>query len=181
MNPSPLHFEVIHAPHLSHVDFTAIQALCTRAYEEDVWCYYGYLQQAYHVLGRIDGVIVCHALWVDRSLIAGQGAALKTAYVEYVATEPTLQGQGLASRLLRYLLQAVEVTARYALAGLSPAESAFYERLGWALWDGALYIRQGDQLIETPDDVVMIHRLAHTPPLDLDDDLSAEWREGELW
>ena len=173
-------FEVIPAAQLSHADFTAIQALCTRAYEEDVWCYYGYLQQAYHVVGRIDAVIVCHALWVDRVLVAGQNS-LTTAYVEYVATEPALQGQGLASRLLRFLIHAVEASQRYRLAALSPADSDYYERLGWVLWEGELLIRQADAIIATPDDVVMVYRLSNSPVLDVEGDLSAEWREGELW
>lgn len=180
MSQSPV-FDVIHASKLSHPDFMAIQALCTRAYEEDVWCYYGYLQQAYHVLGRIDGIIVCHALWVDRGLRVGQGELLATAYVEYVATEPALQGLGLASRLMRFLISEVEASQRYRLAALSPADSDYYERLGWVLWEGELAIRQGEALVATPDDVVMIYRLSNSPEINIDDDLSAEWREGELW
>ena len=33
----------------------------------------------------------------------------------------------------------------------------------------------------TPDDRVMVKLLPETPPLNLDDPLSAEWRAGELW
>lgn len=187
-----IQLEVIPAQELSQVDQQSIQDLCTRAYGEDVWCDYEYLKAAYHVIGRAAGVIVCHALWVNRRLsVNNDGQPLKTAYIEYVATEPALQGQGLASQLLRFLLdyiQNVEVLRtelyqdiRYELAALAPENSQFYERLGWELWLGDLYVRNAGQLISTPDDDVMIYRLAATPMISITDDLFAEWREGELW
>ncbi|MDE2420802.1 MAG: GNAT family N-acetyltransferase [Gammaproteobacteria bacterium] len=187
----PIQFQVIPAQRLSQADLQSIQDLCTRAYGEDVWCDYEYLKAAYHVVGRDAGVIVSHALWVNRSLSVNCAAPLMTAYVEYVATEPTLQGQGLASQLLRFLLNYIQnqeaihaeldFAPPYQLAALAPAESQFYERLGWELWQGDLYIRQQGDLIPTPDDDVMIFRLTTTPEISTTDDLSAEWREGELW
>ncbi len=186
-----IQFQVIPAQALSSNDLQSIQNLCTRAYGEDVWCDYEYLKAAYHVIGRDAGVIVSHALWVNRSLSVNGTSPLMTAYVEYVATEPALQGQGLASQLLRFLLDYIQKQEAirteldqalpYELAALAPAESQFYERLGWELWQGNLYIRQHGDLIPTPDDDVMIYRLATTPEISITDDLSAEWREGELW
>ncbi len=186
-----IQFEVIPAQELSQADLRSIQDLCTRAYGEDVWCDYEYLKAAYHVIGRDAGVIVSHALWVDRHFSVNGAVPLATAYIEYVATEPALQGQGLASQLLRFLVGFIQnkeglkailhQDLNYELAALAPADSQFYERLGWELWQGDLYIRQNDQLIPTPDDDVMIYRLITTPDITITDDLSAEWREGELW
>jgi aminoglycoside 2'-N-acetyltransferase I len=56
-----------------------------------------------------------------------------------------------------------------------------YTRLGWERWRGPLFIRTAERLLATPGETVMIHRLATTPALSLDDSLSAEWREGDLW
>jgi len=186
-----IEINVIPAPELTQADQHAIQDLCTRAYGEDVWCDYGYLQEAYHVVGRDAGVIVSHALWVDRSLSVDGALPLATAYVEYVATEPACQGQGLASQILRFLLDYIQneevlrtelhLDQCYKLAALAPADVQFYARLGWELWQGDLYIRQDDTLIPTPEDDVMIYRLTTTPEIYIFDDLSAEWREGELW
>jgi GNAT superfamily N-acetyltransferase len=183
-----IQLEVIPAEELTQVDQ---QAIHTRAYGEDVWCDYGYLKTATHVIGRDAGVIMAHALWVNRSFSVNRGAPLMTAYIEYVATEPARQGQGLASQLLRFLLdyiQSVDVLRaalrqdrHYELAALAPENSQFYERLGWELWQGDLFIRQDNQRIKTPDDDVMIYRLLTTPKISITDDLSAEWREGELW
>jgi hypothetical protein len=44
-----------------------------------------------------------------------------------------------------------------------------------------LLIRDGAGLLPTPNETVMIHRLAVTPAFSLDDSLSVEWREGEVW
>ena len=58
----------------------------------------------------------------------------------------------------------------------------FYERLGWELWHGPLFVRTEHSVERSPDDEeVMIYRLPSTPELDLSAPLSAEWREGEIW
>jgi aminoglycoside 2'-N-acetyltransferase I len=65
---------------------------------------------------------------------------------------------------------------------LSPFNVKFYERLGWELWRGPLFIRTEKGLIPSPtDEEVMIFRLPETPDLDLTAPLSVEWREGEAW
>jgi GNAT superfamily N-acetyltransferase len=186
-----IQFEVIPAQKLTQVDQQAIQALFRRAFGEEVWCDYGYLKTAKHVIGRDAGVIVSHALWVNRSFIVNEDASLLTAYIEYVATEPARQGQGLASRLLQFTLDYIQnrevlhteldQNNDYELAALAPEDSKFYERLGWELWQGDLSIRHGHRSIQTPDDDVMIYRLATTPKISITEKLSAEWREGELW
>jgi hypothetical protein len=53
--------------------------------------------------------------------------------------------------------------------------------LGWELWRGPLATRTDAGLVPTPDEEVMILRLARTPALSLDEPLSVEWRVGEVW
>ena len=127
------------------------------------------------------GELVSHAAWVTRWLQVGideNAPLLRTAYVEGVASAPHQQGKGYASATMRYLATQVQ---GFDLAALSPSDPAFYARLGWELWLGPLFIRTGQTLLPTADDQVMILRLSHTPPLDLTQPLSAEWRPGELW
>jgi GNAT superfamily N-acetyltransferase len=184
--------QVIPAQQLTLTDLRSIQALCTRAFEEDVWCDYDYLKSAFHLIGRVDERIVSHALWTDRILVVDGQAPLKTAYLEYVATEPVLQGQGLASQLLRVFIEYIQndlllrtqlhIDKPYQWAALAPEDSDFYQRLGWELWVGDLAIRLEDgQTIATPDDDVMVYRLARTPIFSVTGALSAEYREGEWW
>ena len=71
----------------------------------------------------------------------------------------------------------------FQLAALSTSDlgQRLYTRLGWERWRGPLFIRTTAGLLATPGETLMIHRLPATATLSLDDALSAEWREGELW
>ena len=173
-----LTLEIIENRHLAPEQYAEILALGTRAFEEDFAPFLKNLTGATHVLGRYDGKLVSHAAWITRWLQTGSYAALRTAYVEAVATEPAYERRGFASTVMRRLQECI---TDFELAALAPAEKNFYARLGWELWRGPLYIRSVDGLLAMPDEEVMILKLPSTPPLDLEAALSAEWREGELW
>ena len=103
---------------------------------------------------------------------------LKTAYVDAVATLPAVQGQGYGSALLRHLAQNID---DYEIACLQTDIPAFYQRLDWELWRGPLAGRGEAGLVPTPAQKgVMILRLHHTPPLDLDTLLTIEVA-GRIW
>lgn len=155
-------------------------ALCERAYLQDLRALPGTFNDPRHVLGMEHGTVVSHALWITRWLAPGISAPLRTAYVEWVATDPAHQRRGYASAVMRTLLASI---SGFQLAALSTSDAgqSLYTRLGWERWRGPLFIRTADGLVATTGETVMIHRLSTTPPLSLDDPLSAEWREGELW
>lgn len=155
-----------------------VYALCERAYEEDLRPLFAAYQPAEHLLGWLDGRLVSHLMWVRRWLQVGDGPLLRTAYIEMVATEPEFQRRGYAAALMR---RAAEEIRDFDLGGLSPFSVEYYSRLGWELWRGPLAVRTPRGLRPTPDEEVMILRLPNTPPLDLEAQLSAEWREGEVW
>jgi aminoglycoside 2'-N-acetyltransferase I len=175
----PLAIEVLDSEAIAGSALHEIIGLCTDAYAEDFTHAFQILGPGVHVIGRLDDRIVSHAMWVDRALQAGTGPKLHTAYVEAVATRPAFQGRGFAGDVLQRL--AAEISG-YELGALSPSDDRFYARLGWELWRGPLFIRTDSGLEATPDESVMILRLAKTPAhLDLDAPLSAEWRAGEVW
>ena len=192
--PPDLTLQVISAPDLAPGMLTSILGLCRRAYGEDL----AHLFDAYtadaHVVALRGDTPVSHAMTVTRWLQAGNGPLLRTAYVELVATAPEFQGRGLATAVMERLGRTIAADG-YALGGLCPADTRLYGRLGWEYWQGPLFIRPQEQeppaapepppapaLIPTPEERVMILRLPHTPPLDLTQPLSAEWRGGgELW
>jgi hypothetical protein len=66
-------------------------ALCERAYLQDLRALPGSFDDPRHVLGIDAGTVVSHALWITRWLAVGTAAPLHTAYVEWVATNPTHQ------------------------------------------------------------------------------------------
>jgi aminoglycoside 2'-N-acetyltransferase I len=104
---------------------------------------------------------------------------MRTAYIEAVDTEKEYQNRGFAATVMKCVAEEIQV---FGLGALSPFSVAYYERLGWELWRGSLFVRTDEGLVRTPrDGDVMILRLPRTPFLDLYAPLSAEWREGELW
>jgi len=174
-----LNIQVIHSRLTSEIIKKEIVSLCNRAYEKDMGTLFETFVDATHVLGYYNDLLVCHALWVTRYLQAGTNPRMRTAYVEAVATEAKYRNRGFASSVMKYLVGEIQ---DYELAALSPFSVEYYERLGWELWRGSLFIRTKDNLMPSLDgEEVMIFRLPKTPVLDLSAPLSAEWREGELW
>jgi aminoglycoside 2'-N-acetyltransferase I len=154
-----------------------IAALCSRAYGEDFSSILPLFDHPTHILAYINGNLVSHALWITRPLDYN-GTRLQSAYLEAVATEPTQQGRGYASTLLRRVASAI---VSYDIGALSPSDPAFYTRLGWEVWRGPLYVATKAGNYRTPDETVMILRLPRTPPIDLQGTLAAPWREGDIW
>lgn len=174
-----LTIQVVPSAHLSDADRKTIIALCNRAYEDDLEPLFDTFVGATHVLAYHNGHLVSHALWVTRYLQVGSGPLLRTAYIEAVATDPAYRNRGFATAIMKRIADEI---GDYELAALSPSSVAFYERLGWELWRGPLFIRTETDVLPTPaDEQVMILRLPKTPPLDPNAPLSAEWRTGELW
>jgi len=155
-----------------------IHRLCEAAYGTAMTSYFADIGPGEHLLGRLDGVLVSHLMWVTRWLEPEGARPLRTAYVELVATDPVHERRGFATRLLRHL---VPLFDEYELAALSPATERLYLRLGWEYWRGPLAVRRDGALLPTPDERMMIRRLPRTPVLDLDAPLSIEWRPGEIW
>ena len=176
--PSRLTFETVHVDSIGRAQWRKTVDLCTAAFEEDFRSILANLPDTTHVIARVGGRPVSHACWVVRWIQPSDTKPLRTAYVEAVATAPEHQGRGYASAVMRRV--ATEI-AGFELGALSTGIPAFYERLGWERWRGPLAIRTDGGLLPTPRDEAMVLRLPHTPELDLDVPMSAEWREGELW
>jgi aminoglycoside 2'-N-acetyltransferase I len=133
-----------------------------------------------HVLLELDGAIVSHAAVVPRILESG-GRALRTGYVEGVATDPRHERRGLGSAVMREVGEAI--AASYELGALSTASPGFYERLGWRRWTGPTFVRSPDGLVPTPDDDggILYLPTSRTPLLDDTLPISCDWRPGDVW
>jgi aminoglycoside 2'-N-acetyltransferase I len=175
--PETLIIETLSRSQLTTATYDEIVALCTRAYEEPFGEIMAEFTEATHVMARERERLVSHALWVPRTLYTAD-RALRSAYVEAVATEPAHQGRGYASSVMRALAGEI---VHYELGALSHSDAAFYERFGWERWTGprAVHMTDGDQ--PTPDEEVMILRLAGTLALDTTGPLAATWRAGDVW
>jgi aminoglycoside 2'-N-acetyltransferase I len=164
---------------LPEAELAAVVAMCELAYDEPLAGLFALYEPGTHLIGRLASLIVSHVMWVTRWLQPAGQEPMRTAYVELVASHPSHQGRGYASRLMA--AAPGHFQSDYRLAALSPADTSLYGRLGWEFWRGPLFIRRDGQLLPTPEERVMVLPLPSTPQLDLDAPLSAEWREGEIW
>jgi aminoglycoside 2'-N-acetyltransferase I len=159
-----------------------LRDMLVRAYDGD---FAG--QDWQHLLGGVHvwvadsgGRVISHASVVERTLVCG-GGALRTGYVEAVATAAEQRGRGHATAVMRRAAELVR--DKYDLGGLSTGNVAFYQRLGWELWRGPTSVDSPQGRRRTPEDDgdVMILRTLRTPPLDLDAEIACDWRAGDVW
>lgn len=173
-----LSLTVIRSADMPAAQIGEVAALCGSVFN----CDYQYLLDLVpvrtHVLGYVDGRLVSHALWLDRSMRMGDGPWVTAAYVEGVATHPDYRRRGYGEAVMRRLQ---EETRRYPLGALSPAMEPWYVKLGWERWQGPLRIDKDGEISETRDETVLVYRTPHTGSLDLTEPLTAEWRPFELW
>lgn len=127
----------------------------------------------HHVVATINHDVVGHAVITTRWLQYNNGPPMRTAYIDAVATSPSLQGQGIASAVMRRVAQLA--SDDHVLACLETDRPGFYARLGWEPWRGPLAGRGTDGLVPTPHQTgIMILRLPHTPPLAVDGTLTIQ-------
>lgn len=133
-----------------------------------------------HVLLEAGGVILAHASVVEREIHVAS-RALRTGYVEAVATDPARQQEGFGTRVMTEV--GAIIAAEYEVGVLGTGVHHFYERLGWRRWRGPALVRmpQGDR--RTPDEEgdIMVLTTPTTPTLTWTDPISCDWRPGDVW
>jgi aminoglycoside 2'-N-acetyltransferase I len=165
---------------LSRIECRALRGLLDEAFEggftDDDW---DHTVGGLHVLVVDDG-IVSHAAVVERLMMAA-GRALRTGYIEGVATATNHRGRGHASRVMHEVGKILRKD--YELGALSTGLPDFYARLGWEPWRGPTYTMSPDGPKRTADDdgAVMVLRTGLTTHLDSTTPLVCDWRSGDVW
>jgi aminoglycoside 2'-N-acetyltransferase I len=133
-----------------------------------------------HFLVEDDGAILAHASVVARELQVA-GRAVRTGYVEAVATAPSSQGRGLGTIVMRAVNE--HIRDGFDLGALGTGSHGFYERLGWETWRGPTSVRSDHGERRTPDEdgFVLVLRTPTSPALDITAPISCEWRPGDVW
>jgi aminoglycoside 2'-N-acetyltransferase I len=166
---------------LKAAERASIVELCIAAHqEEDFKNLFSYIPSGgRHFLAYRGAEMASHAVVTTRWLQPEGNPVLKTAYVDAVATLPAYQGQGYGSSVMGHLANNIP---EYEIACLETEKTAFYERLGWEVWRGALAGRSAQGLIPTPEQKgIMVLRLPGTPDLNLDGALTIESQGGRIW
>jgi aminoglycoside 2'-N-acetyltransferase I len=133
-----------------------------------------------HFLLTVDGVLVAHASVVERELHIG-ARAVRTGYVEAVATAPDWQGRGFGTRLMDRVNGYIR--ERFDLGALGTGVQGFYERLGWVVWRGPTQVRTETGPEPTPeeDGYIVVLPTPAIPRPDITEPLSCGWRPGDVW
>jgi len=170
---------------LTAAELAAIRAMLVDAFGPDVDEAFGggdweHSLGGVHFVLDVDGEIVSHASVVERELHVG-GRAVRTGYVEAVATAPERQNLGFGTTVMS------EVTAyireAFELGALGTGRHRFYERLGWQTWIGPSSVRTPDGHRPTPDEdgSILVLATPTSPSLDLAAPISCDWRPGDVW
>lgn len=172
---------IVRTEDLTDGELLAIRQLCGAAFEgdfdDDNW---GHALGGTHFLIERSGRPVAHVSVVPRSATLGD-LTLDVGYVEAVVTEPSAQGSGFGTAVMRAATSFI--SEHYPLGALDTGENAFYERLGWETWRGPTGVRVGDGWERTrhEDGNVMILRTDSSPALDLDEPIVIDSRRGDVW
>ena len=132
-----------------------------------------------HAIVHDGGEVVAHGSVVMRRMLH-DGRALRCGYVEAVAVAPARQRDGLGGRVMTALESLAPAYDLLAL-GATDEGRGLYLSHGWVPWRGPLSALTPDGVLPTPDEEGYVLVLRGSSPLDLDGELTCDWRDGDLW
>ncbi|WP_190110463.1 GNAT family N-acetyltransferase [Streptomyces cinnamoneus] len=172
----------VHTSRLTGDELLAIRSLLDDAFEgdftDDDW---DHTVGGMHALVQEGGELVAHGALVQRRMLHG-GRALRTGYVEGVAVRPGLWRRGHGSAVMEALEQVLRRGA-YELGALGAADEAvpLYTGRGWQRWRGPSSVLAPTGIARTPDEDGCLFVLPLRAALDLDGELTCDWRPGDVW
>jgi aminoglycoside 2'-N-acetyltransferase I len=133
-----------------------------------------------HALAWEDGELVAHASVVQRRLLHG-GRALRAGYVEGVGVAARARGRGHGAAVMGEVERVIR--GAYDLGALGSTDEAlgFYAARGWRLWRGPCAALTPSGTVRTPEVDGGIHVMPVAAALDLDGELTCDWRDGDPW
>jgi aminoglycoside 2'-N-acetyltransferase I len=139
-----------------------------------------------HGLGGIHALVwdedrlIGHAALVQRRLLHG-GRALRTGYVEVVAVHPSCRRLGHGGAMMAELERILRGAYELGALGATEEGQALYAARNWQRWRGPTSALTPTGIKRTPDEDGSIFVLPVNTPLDLDGELTCDWRDGDVW
>jgi aminoglycoside 2'-N-acetyltransferase I len=133
-----------------------------------------------HALAWEDEELVGHASLIQRRLLHG-GRALRAGYVEGVGVRADRRGRGIGGAVMEPLERLVRGAFDVGGLGATDAGARLYERRGWVRWRGPTSALTPTGIVRTPDCDGAVYVLEVAAPLDLDGELTCDWRDGDVW
>jgi aminoglycoside 2'-N-acetyltransferase I len=133
-----------------------------------------------HALVWEDGELVGHASVVQRRLLHRE-RALRTGYVEGMAVRADRRRRGHGTAMMAALERVIRGAHEIGALGATEMGEALYAACGWKRWRGRTWALTPDGVVRTPDEDDGIYVLEAAVELDLDGDLTCDWRDGDVW
>lgn len=173
--------QLVHTAHVDAAVLASARTLLEDAFagrfSEDDWehCLGGW-----HALARDEGRLVGHGSVVQRRLLHG-GRALRVGYVEGVAVAAGHRRRGHAGELMAVLEDVVRRAYDAGALSASARGAPLYDARGWAVWRGPTSALTPAGVVRTPGDDGLVRVLPVTADLDLDGEITCNWRDGDVW
>jgi aminoglycoside 2'-N-acetyltransferase I len=179
--PAMAELRVAHTSALDHATLDAARTLLAEVFEgdfdDDDW---EHALGGMHALLSEQGALIGHASLVQRRLLHG-GRALRAGYVEGVGVRGDVRRRGHGATLMRALEQILRRAYDVGALGATSDAAAFYRALGWQPWRGPCSAMTPDGVRRTPEEEGSVFVLACAAELDLDGELTCDWRGGDVW
>jgi aminoglycoside 2'-N-acetyltransferase I len=139
-----------------------------------------------HALGGVHALVwdgpalIGHGSVIQRRLLH-QGRALRAGYVEAVAVRADRQGEGHGAAVMGALERVLRGAYDLGALGSTDEGAGFYAARGWKLWRGPSSALTPAGVRRTADDDGCLYVFELGVPLDLDGELTCDWRDGDVW
>lgn len=177
--PAPA-LEVRHTADLRPGTLAQLRSLLEAAFDDLTDADVEHALGGLHVLAFEGPALVGHASVVMRRLLHG-GRALRTGYVEAVAVHPRLQRRGLGGRLMAEVERLLPAAYELGALGASDDAARLYQRRGWRRWQGRTWALTPAGVVRTAEEDEGVHVLELGVPVDLQGDLTCDFRDGDCW
>jgi aminoglycoside 2'-N-acetyltransferase I len=171
---------IAHTADLDEATLGEIRALMDAAFDDFEATDWEHSLGGMHVLAHERGALAGHASVVQRRMIVG-GDTLRCGYVEAVAVAPAFQRRGIGAALMRACNQIVSGGYHLGALGATDEGARLYAANGWVRWEGRLSALTPDGIVHTPEEEGFVYVLEVDRPLDLQAELTCDWREGDVW
>lgn len=171
---------IAHTADLAPGTRTALRTLLDGTFEHMTDEAYDNALGGMHALLYDDGELIGHASVVQRRLCHA-GRTLRTGYIEAVAVRPDRRREGHGTTMMAELERIVRGGYQLGALGASPDGARLYAARGWQLWRGPSAALTPEGIRPTPDKDGWIYILPVDGPLDPAEELTCDWRPGELW
>ena len=133
-----------------------------------------------HTLIFEDGQLIGHASVIQRRLLHG-GHSLRTGYIEGVAVRSDRRRRGHGDAMMAVLERIVRSSYQLGALGASPEGARLYTSRGWQLWRGPSAVLSPDGIRPTPNNDGDLYVLPTSVELDVNGELTCDWRPASPW